>query len=299
MDFGTFSPLPGVQIRYAHAALRTQEPRGTAVLLHGRTEFIEKYEEVIWELGLMGFEVWTFDWRGQGLSTRSLENGHKGHIDDFDDYLGDLARFIEVVVRPVPGPMILVGHSMGGHVGLRYLREHPGVFDLGVFTAPMLGVNAPIPNKALGILVSSAVVVGLGGRYASDGDYGLRDRRFFSNRVTRDPERFRRACRLVRDDPRLAVGGMTIGWLNAAMASMAVLMEPSYARGVEVPVLLVCAGQDQRVDNRACHAFAAMAPDVTLVTISDAEHEILMERDAIRERFWESFTAFLRGHLGA
>src|SRR3954451_4733110 len=48
--------------------------RGVCVLLHGQTEFIEKYLEVIGELWARGFTVATMDWRGQGGSVRSLPN---------------------------------------------------------------------------------------------------------------------------------------------------------------------------------------------------------------------------------
>ena len=46
--------------------------RGICVLLHGQTEFIEKYVEVIAELQGRGFTVATFDWPGQGGSYRFL-----------------------------------------------------------------------------------------------------------------------------------------------------------------------------------------------------------------------------------
>ena len=61
------------------------------VLCHGRTEFLEKYTETIGELAARGFEVWSMDWRGQGAFDRALKNPHKGHIDQFESYIADLA----------------------------------------------------------------------------------------------------------------------------------------------------------------------------------------------------------------
>ncbi|SVD81174.1 uncharacterized protein METZ01_LOCUS434028, partial [marine metagenome] len=68
-------------------------PRGTVVVLNGRSEFIEKYFETIESLRARGFAVATLDWRGQGRSDRPLANRQKGHVDDFEEYLSDLQHF--------------------------------------------------------------------------------------------------------------------------------------------------------------------------------------------------------------
>ena len=58
----------GAHLRTATFAAAAGAPqRGVCVLLHGQTEFIEKYIEVIGELQARGFCVATFDWRGQGM----------------------------------------------------------------------------------------------------------------------------------------------------------------------------------------------------------------------------------------
>ena len=48
--------------------------KGTILLQSGRTEFIEKYYEVIQEFIDRGFCVVAMDWRGQGLSERTSNN---------------------------------------------------------------------------------------------------------------------------------------------------------------------------------------------------------------------------------
>src|SRR5258708_21635131 len=55
----------GVSIRYA----RWEPPsgrRGTVCIFQGRTEFIEKYFEVVRDLRARGFAVAALDWRGEG-----------------------------------------------------------------------------------------------------------------------------------------------------------------------------------------------------------------------------------------
>jgi lysophospholipase len=292
LDVFTFKPAQGIEVRCARARPEG-EARGSVVVLHGRTEFVEKYREVVGELCGRRFEVWTFDWRGQGLSTRLLENRSKGYVGSFQDYLEDLTFFLDQVYEPCGGPRVVLGHSMGGNVGLSLLTRRPDAFDVGVFTAPMLGVNAPVPTPLLEAAMWGASRLGLGQRYLSGGDYGIRDRRFFGNKLTGDLRRFARTSRWIDANPKLGVGGITVGWMAAACAAMSRLADPEVARKMETPALLLCAGREVRVDNTSVHAFAQMAPGASVVTLPAAKHEILHETDEVRARFWGAFDAFV------
>ncbi|MBW2643739.1 MAG: alpha/beta hydrolase, partial [Deltaproteobacteria bacterium] len=68
------------RIRYGIWHSHKEEKRGSVILLNGRKEFMEKYAETIRELNQRGFNVYSLDWRGQGLSSRMLANRHKGFI---------------------------------------------------------------------------------------------------------------------------------------------------------------------------------------------------------------------------
>src|SRR3974377_1478326 len=72
--------------------------KGTVCLFHGRIEFIEKYFEVVRDLNAPGFSVATLDWRGQGLSGRTLRDPRKGHVANFSEYDTDLETFMREVV---------------------------------------------------------------------------------------------------------------------------------------------------------------------------------------------------------
>ncbi|MEM0945386.1 MAG: alpha/beta hydrolase, partial [Pseudomonadota bacterium] len=73
----------GVGLR---AALWQGGDRGLAVLLSGRTEFMEKMALPATALVERGFSVASLDWRGQGLSDRLAEPAHMGHVARFSDY---------------------------------------------------------------------------------------------------------------------------------------------------------------------------------------------------------------------
>src|SRR5215467_4744738 len=101
----------GLRIRFASWQSVLKERRGTVCILPGRTEFIEKYFEVVGELRRRGFAVAVLDWRGQGHSSRQLPDPRKGHVEDFAQYEIDLDTFMQQVVRPhCPQPHFALTH---------------------------------------------------------------------------------------------------------------------------------------------------------------------------------------------
>ncbi len=274
-----------------------------AVLVHGRTEFLEMYAEVIGELCARGFSVWALELRGHGLSSRPLSEPHKCHIDDFALYLDDLVYFITEIVgatpnaRSVDKPLMFVGHSLGGHLGFRFLCEHPGVFDAAVLSAPMLGIQPPAPLSLVRLVARAAVQLGFSETYAEAGNYDASRHVFAGNVLTRDMIRFYQEVELLRHNPALALGGLTFGWLHAALCSLQTLETPGYVENLQTPTLVVCAGQDRRVNNLDAAKLAARNAQVQTVSLERALHAILMEKTAIRDRFWDLFGTWVSQYL--
>jgi lysophospholipase len=92
--------------------------------------------------------------------------------------------------------------------------------------------------------------------------------------------------------PELRLAGPTWGWISAAYRSMKPQTRPGYAETIKTPVLIVGAGHDRIVLTQAEREFAARLPNGQYVELEDSEHEILMEKDSIRARFWQAFDAF-------
>lgn len=304
--------MPDIQTRYIFGrdgkALRIATvyaatdaaPRGTCVLLHGQTEFIEKYAEVISELTARGFTVATMDWRGQGGSVRMLANPLKAHIDNFSRYDSDLHVFMEQVIPNLTDrPPIALAHSMGAHILLRALHSHPRAFSAAVLTAPMLrALTRGYPRTLARGLCALENLLGRGGSWV----LGMAARdpfkiTFATQLVTSDRARFERAQSFLRQHPTLRLAGPTWGWLEAAYRSMHKVMAPGYAEAIATPVLTLGAGRDRIVDVEAEREFAARLPGGRYVEFADAEHEIMMENDSIRARFWQEFDAFVGQHV--
>jgi len=295
--FDTFTTRDHLTIRWGYAAASTSPVRGTVLFLNGRTEYMEKYAEVVEELNVRGFAVTSLDWRGQGLSDRMLTNSQKGHVACFEDYLDDLDLLMTIVHRHgAPSPTIVLGHSMGGHMALRFVEHHPEQFDRVILTSPMIDIQLPgfLPRAWLRWLAHTAAQRGLQGAYVlGAGGVGARDRRFDGNPLTSDKVRFARNVEMIRRTPQLAVGGVTYGWLDAAMRSIDRVAAPAFARSLRVPVLMVTAAQDQIVCLRAQAQFCRQAPDCRHVSIAGARHELLVETDDRRAQFWRAFDDFV------
>jgi lysophospholipase len=116
---------------------------------------------------------------------------------------------------------------------------------------------------------------------------------FSENPLTNSQERWERDGGTIARYPELAVGGATFGWLRAAMDSISTLRLGHFPKGPKCPVLMVLAGRDRVVNNSAAEDFARRVPGVSVVYIQDSLHEILMERDVIREEFLAGLDNYL------
>jgi lysophospholipase len=286
-----FVARDGVRIRVARW-IPPGALRGTIVLLNGRTEFVEKYFEVIGNLLDRRYAVVTFDWRGQGLSDRLLRESGKGHVGHFDDYLADLSEILERLVEPdCPRPYTLMSHSMGGCTALDFLVRNPGVFASAIFSAPLWGIGRDVrPPAWIRVLANGLCGIGAGRWYLPGrSGPGESDRRFDDNQLTQDHERFSRFVAQFDAEPRLALGGPTIGWLRAAIAAIERLQAPGRVEGIRIPVRICTPLEDQVVSVSAQAAIAKRLQNAVQVEVSGAWHEILLERDDLRHRFWTAF----------
>ena len=298
MVFDYFTSSENVSIRYGIWTCGSKIKKGSVILLGGRKEFMEKHEETIAELNQRSFDVYSLDWRGQGLSTRTLSDRHKGFVNDFKDYTRDLNYFIHNVVRPgAVSPLIILAHSMGGHIALHFMHDHPQLVDKAVLTSPMIDINVPyIPGWVVRSISRFAVKNGLGHVYSiGSKGYSASRNKFEGNRLTSDPVRFMDEHRAIESNPDLALGGVTYGWLAAAFDSIDLLLSEGYAEKILSPVFIISAGRDKIVSEAAQKAICSRIDKCRFVSISESYHEILKERDNVRNIFWREFDGFING----
>ncbi|MBZ9723185.1 alpha/beta hydrolase [Mesorhizobium sp. CO1-1-11] len=294
---GFFTTRDGKKIRYGLFAAVARPMRGTVVLLGGRNECIEKYFETIRDLAARGFGVAILDWRGQGGSDRLIRDRQRGYVRSFRDYTADLEQFFEEIVLPdCRGPYYILAHSAGAVIALLAAPSMVNRVRRMVLIAPFLTLpDLPVSIGTVRRICSVFCALGLGWLYAAWGPRPRHTLPFEANKVTSDPQRYRRNTRIYEEYPQMALGGPTIRWLQAAAKASAAVSDPDFMARIQVPLLIIAAGADQVVSTRAVEAYARNLRLGSLLMIDGAKHEILQEADLYREQFLAAFDAFVPG----
>jgi lysophospholipase len=287
----------GLALRAAYWMAETDQPKGTVCILQGRAEFIEKYFETVGDLLKRGFAVVAFDWRGQGLSSRQVKNPRKGHVRRFADYRRDIEAIRDQILIPkMPQPHFALAHSMGGAIALTAAYESWLPFRRLVTTTPMIALAIVKRTRSAASLARLLRLLGLGTMFVpGGGETSISTMPFKGNRLTSDPVRYARNAEAASAIGPGAIGAPSVAWLDAAFRFMKCFTAPNYALKIRLPTLIVAGGADPVCATPATERFAARLKAGYAIVIPGARHEILMERDEIREQFWAAFDAFIPG----
>ncbi len=264
----------------------------------GRGDAYEKYLETFEHWRGRGWRVTAADWRGQAGSGRLGADAVTGHIDDFGIWTGDLADLWREWARGRAGPLILAGHSMGGHLALRAVAERtlePEPAAL-VLSAPMLDV---LPERVplLAKRVLARVMCQLGDPRRPAWKWSERPGEvpaFRQALLTHDDARYADELYWRRARPELIMGPGSWGWVRAALASIQRLARRGALEAVELPVHILATSADRLVGSRAIRRAQARLPRAQAQWFGpEAAHEILREVDAVRDRALDGIDRFL------
>ena len=271
--------------------------KGTIILQSGRTEFIEKYYEVVSEFIERGFAVAMMDWRGQGLSSRKASNKRIGHIDKFETYDQDLIKVVnECFKSNCPEPFVGFGHSMGGCLMTSYFISTESILSKCILCAPMVSVRANAVSRRIVSLLGVFENFGLGAfpmqKPEWDDDSGWQEESFLENALTTDEERFRRTFKFLSQFPDLGIKGITVGWLKHALKRTNDFKSMDWSSAIKRPLLLLDATNDKLVNSSLNKELLGQS-DLTTIVSLESQHEIMMEKDEIRKKAWEAIDQFL------
>lgn len=314
-SFRTFDT--DMKIRYGQVRSRKAYD-AVALIVGGLGDFGEQYYELANQLEDRNIKAIVIDLPGQGGSSRYLPaQPMKRHSKGFDLILSQLHTIIDEIVLSAAIdvddnhkrlPCILVAHSMGGHVALRYLAEYnkssrnTNIFSCAILSAPMLGIQAVnqfvpwLRHTILKILSLRSTSFVPGGSHWYD---GYRERLGFKGIFSSDAERYeiQRAYFTDPDHQFLAIGSPTNKWLLDAYQSCKKIDSAGYLEKVEIPVLIGLAGADKLVDNAAILRSVKRLKHGELMEILDSQHEIFMESDKFRKPFIDRFFTFVEENV--
>jgi len=271
-------------------------PKGTILMFPGRTEYIEKYGRVAAEFAARGYGMVAVDWRGQGLSDRPAHRHDMGHVVSFDEYREDVAvlrqAFRDLNLRK---PCFLLGHSMGGAIGLRALYDGLPA-SAAVFTAPMWGIRMTRFLRAIsGIVLGLSKPLGLDKNFApTTGPAAPME--FDSNPLTRDRCQFDYMEGQVARHRELALGGPSITWVHAALEETGTLMQMAPP---DVPTLTFLGTEEEIVEPSAIRDRMADWPKGRLEIVARARHEVLMEVPELRTPCIDAIADWFERHGSA
>ena len=294
-----FHNLPDkAQLRYSMTNVGNAA-RGTVLIAPGRREFIEKKRaELGRELTQQGFNQIYFEWRGQGLSSRyfSGDKRQRDHAVDFNQHLDDLRSFYKAIIKPdLKMPLLIHGHSLGAHLLLRWLAEDkPAEVTKAFLTAPMLAIGPRFAHHVSRPVCWAAIKAGKSEEYAPmQHDYDDSDRAFTLNPLTHDETRFRIIQDYFDASPDLRVGGVTWGWLAAAIRSMQTCRSAGYLSRINIPVQVLIGDKDIVTPAAELLRYLPHIPKIETIILHDAKHDVLNERDTPRAEAWRHIYRFM------
>lgn len=288
-----WSAPDGWQLRAFTWPADTDAPRGSILFQGGRGDIFEKYLESFAHWHAAGWTITSMDWRGQGGSGRLTDAANCGHIESFDQFIADFKTFHAEWAAGTPGPHVVMGHSMGGHLVLRALVEGAIRPDAAVLIAPMLAVKSPFgrfAERAARLLGN----IGDPSRCAWKGNEKPYTTETRADLLTHDPDRYADEIWWQQHDPSITTGPPSWRWVIEAFKSMRELEENPQLETMPVPVLMLVAEADGLVDPRAALRIGPRLADARIVRFGkESAHEILREADPVRDRAMGEIDAFL------
>jgi lysophospholipase len=185
---------------------------------------------------------------------------------------------------------------MGAAILFHAIWDGAIYFERVVALAPMVRIAFVKATAAARLVAETLDALGFGASFIpGGGETSISTKPFAGNRLSTDPVRYARNAAIAAVAPHLAIGDPTVAWIDAAFRCMRAFDDPRFARAIATPTLVIAAADDPVVSTAAVERFAARLKAGHAIVIPGARHEILMERDSVRDAFWAAFDAFIPG----
>ncbi|MDV4152320.1 alpha/beta fold hydrolase [Clostridium sp. AL.422] len=130
MDKYIFTNSEGSNISYLKWG-SNKKPKGIIQLVHGMSEYIQRYDYFAQKLVADGYLVYGHNHCGHGDSSESIDKlGDIEGENKFYTMLEDIKVLNSIIKKENEGmPIILFGHSMGSFLSQRYIQEYGETID--------------------------------------------------------------------------------------------------------------------------------------------------------------------------
>jgi alpha-beta hydrolase superfamily lysophospholipase len=244
-------PHPEIGTELIREWVPAADVKAHIVLVHGLAEHSGRYERTGTLLAEKGFHVRSFDLLGAGGS-----GGRRWHTDDWSRYHDQVQAHVEWA-RGAGGPVVLMGHSLGGAICLGYLiderRPQP---DLAVLSAPALSGGASWQKPLASVLGKLTPTLAIPNPV--NGEH-----------LSRDPN----VAEAYFADP-LVITKSTCGFGAAAFAEIDRLVDDHHL--LKIPTLVIHGGDDVLVPTHSSEILGEL-PNVDRKVYEGLRHETLNE----------------------
>jgi alpha-beta hydrolase superfamily lysophospholipase len=254
---GHFKGLKDLDIYY-QGWLPEGDPAAVLLVVHGLAEHSGRYGNVVDFFVPKGYAVYAPDHRGHGRS-----EGRRVYVDHFTDYLDDLKTFFDMVRGWHPDRKIfLVGHSMGGTIGLAYTLRHQEELDGLVLSAACVRPGESVSPLIITVGKLISILLPKMGMLVLD-----------ASAISRDP-----AVVAAYDNDPLVFRGKVTARLGAEMIGTMQAF-PEQVSGLRLPILIMHGTADRLVDPQGSPWLyeAVGSTDKTLKLYEGYYHEIFNE----------------------
>jgi len=255
MSTETITSADGTQLRIG----RSGEGDKDVLIVPGLAEHLGRYDHVVAALNEAGWRTTVVELRGHGKS-----EGKRGHVMQWSEYIED----VKAAAAAVGGPLVLLGHSMGGLVALDAAIDGIGVdIQAMVLSDPNVAVAVDAPAvKVMGAKVLSRIAPSLSLSNELD-----------VNTISRD----RDVVAAYEADP-LVYSTITPRWFTEMVKSQGrvVANAPNY----QMPLLMMLGEGDVICDWKASAALARnWGGDAKTIQYPELFHEIFneLEKDQV------------------
>jgi alpha-beta hydrolase superfamily lysophospholipase len=253
----TLNSKDGVDLAVRHWEAEGIPHHWTFVVVHGHGEHAGRYQNFAEWFSPLGATTYAMDQRGHGHST-----GQRGHTPNLSALLDDIDAVVTRAREERNGPLVLIGHSLGGLIAIAYTLERPERVDRAIFSAPALQLRMKVSaweRAAAGILPRVAPRMSLA-----------------NNVNAEDLSHDRVVVEAYRTDP-LVHNQITAGMYGATIAQGESLIQR--APQLKVPFLLMHGRDDHIVDPAGSQRFfvRATAPGRAFCLYPGMYHEIFNE----------------------
>lgn len=289
---GTFKSFDGLNIFYRNYLV--ENPVGSIVIVHGFTEYCKKYTELVWYFTNRGYNVFTYDHRGHGLSERQVEGLVLAHVNSFEDYVKDLERFIEDIVVPCAGKenINIFSHSMGGSVTTLYLMRCGDKISRALLSSPMVyPFTSDCPITVLKLMLKQhARKNGWDARFKYASDFNP-DHPFDKSHDTSYP-RFRHNLDVRLSDERYQTSASTNRWMYEAVTVGKKMLRIKDLKKIKAKVLVISSGEDTVVRPKPQKTLADRL-GCGFMKIEGAKHSAFICASEKLEKYMQTVFAFL------